>query len=215
MQEFTARLPKVYQQDVNIDATFERCLSDLLRKHYHEVIIKLSHKPLRMWGQPLQLAIQPYQHLCSLRWYKGIQEEGIEAAKVTNEGFLETAKQYLQDLKRRRIQDFSDGFVYELFNKVFEDVNQFNQVKNKFKFTQVYKVDIALTVGGYALRHFEEMMEMIKKQNDPIEYLKVPFFNTLKSQYCQIGKEKTAADNLCYLLRKPIVIAVTDSLGSR
>ena len=216
MQEFTARLPKVYQQDVNIDATFERCLSDLLRKHDHQIIIKLSHKPLQMWGQPLQLVIQPYQHLRSLRWYKGIQEEDIEAAKVTNEGFLETAKQYLQDLKKRRIQIFSDGFVYELFNKVFEDVNQFNQEKNKFKFTQVYKVDIALTVGGYALRHFEEMMKMIKKQNDPIEYLKtlkVPFFKTFINQYCQIGKEKTAADNLCYLLRKPIVTAVTDSLG--
>ena len=123
MQEFTARLPKVYQQDVNIDATFESCLSDLLRKHYHQIIIIPSHKPLRMWGQPLQLAILPYQHLRSLRWYKGIQEEDIEAAKVTNEGFLETAKQYLQDLKKRQIQDFSDGFVCELFNKVFEDVN--------------------------------------------------------------------------------------------
>ena len=90
-----------------------------------------------------------------------------------------------------------------------------NSIKRRIslKFTQVYKVDIALTVGGYALRHFDEMMEMIKKQNDPIEYLKVPFFNTLKSQYCQIGKEKTAADNLCYLLRKPIVTAVTGSLG--
>ena len=209
MQDFTAKLPMVYQQDVNIDATSERCLRDLLRKHNLQIIMILSRTPLRMWGQTLQLAIQPDKHLRSLRWFKGIQEEDIELAKVTNERFLETAKQYLQDLKKKRIRKFSDGYIYGLFNKVFEDVNQFNQEKNKFKFTPEYTVDVALTVAGYALRHFEEM---IKKENDPIEYLKVPFFNTFKSQYCQIGKEKTAADNLCYLLRKPIVTAVTGSL---
>ena len=216
MQDFTARLPKVYQQDVNIDSAFERCLRDLLRKHDHQIIEKLSHKPLRMWGQPLQLAIQPDKHLRSLRWFKGIQEEDIELAKVTNERFLETAKQYLQDLKKRRIQNFSDGFIYGLFNKVFEDINDFNQEKNNFKVTHVYKVDIALTVGGYALRHFEEMMKVIKKENDPVEYLKtlkVPFFQTFKNQYNRIAKEKTAADNLCYLLKTRIVTAVTGSLG--
>ena len=216
MQHLSARLPKVYQQDVNIDTAFERCLRDLLRKHDHQIMMKLSHKPLRMWGQPLQLAIQPDKHLRSLRWFKGIQEEDVELAKVTNEGFLETAKQYLQDLKKRQFQNFSDGFIYGLFNKVFEDINHFNQEENNFKVTHAYKVDIALTVGGYALRQIAEMMKVIKKENDPVEYLKtlkVPFFKTFINQYYQIAKEKTAADNLCYLLRKPIVTAVTDSLG--
>ena len=216
MQDFTARLPKVYQQDVNIEASFERCLRELLRRHDLQIIMKLRHTPLRMWGQPLQLAIQLDKHLLSLRWVKGIQEEDVELAKVANEGFLETAKQYLQDLKKRRIQNFSDGFIYGLFNKVFEDINHFNQEKNNnFKFTQQYKVDIALTVGGYALLHFEEMMKVINKENDPIEYLKtlkVPISKTFKSQYRQIVREKTAADNLCYHLKKPILTAVTDSL---
>ena len=216
MQDFTARLPEVYQQDVDIATGFERCLRDLLQKHDNQIIEELSHRPLRMWGQPLQLAIQPNKHLHSLRWLKGIQEEDIELAKVTNEGFLETAKQYLQDLKKKRIQNFSDGFIYGLFNKVFEDINHFNQEKNNnFKFTQQHKVDIALTVGGYALLHFEEMMKVIKKENDPIEYLKtlkVPISKTFKSLYRQIAREKTAADNLCYLLKKPILTAVTDSL---
>ena len=30
MQEFTVRLPKVYQHNVDIDTSFERCLRDLL-----------------------------------------------------------------------------------------------------------------------------------------------------------------------------------------
>ena len=87
---------------------------------------------------------------------------------------------------------------------MFEAVNQFNQEKkNNFKFTQ-------------ALRHFEEIMMVIKKENDPIEYLKtlkVPFSNTFKSQYSQIAKEKTAADNCCYLIETPEIMAVTCSLG--
>ena len=41
----------------------------------------------------------------------------------------------------------------------------------------------------------------------------MPFYKTFKSQYSQLSKEKTAADNLCYLLRKPIETAVTGSLG--
>ena len=214
MRDFTARLPKVYQQDFDIATAVERCLRAFLRRHDHLIIAELTRRPLRERGKPLQLAVQPSKHLLSLRWFKGIQEEDIELAKVTNVGFLETAKQYLQDLKKRRIQNFSDRFIYGLFNKVFEDINHFNQEKNMFKFTQIYKVDIALTVGGYALHHFEEMV--IKKENDPVEYmktLKVPFLQTFKSHYSQIFKEKTAADNLCYLLRKPVVSAVIGSLG--
>ena len=226
MEEFTAKLPRVYQQDVNIDTSFERCLRDLLRKHDQQIIGELRQRPLRDWGNPLELTVQPDKHLQSCRWYStrlgsslgitGIKKEDIDYAQLKTETFLQTAKQYVQDLKKRSIQNFSDGFIYELFNTVFGAVNQFNQGKNIFRFTQVYKVDIALTVGGYALRHFVEMMELVRKKNDPIEYLKtlkVPLFKTFKGQYSQSTEEKTAADNLCYLLRTPIVTAVTGSLG--
>ena len=221
MHEFTAKLPKMDQQDVDIHIAFERCLRDLFQKDNQQIIGKLSHRSLREWGKPLHLAVQPKTHLRCCRWgsslgITGIKEEDTDYAQIKTDSFLKTAKQHLQNLKKRRIQNFSDAFIYALFNKVLEIVNLFNKEKNNFKFTQVYKVDIALTVGGYALRHFEEMMKVIKKENDPIEYLKtlkVPFSKTFKSQYLQISKEKTAADNLCYLLRKPVITAVTDSLG--
>ena len=60
------------------------------------------------------------------------------------------------------------------------------------------------------------MVEIIRKENNPIEYLKtlkVPLFATFKSRYFQISKEKTAAHNLCYLLKTPIITPVTGALG--
>ena len=214
MQALTARLPKVYQEDINIDTSIENCLRNLLRKHDW----KIRYTSLRRQGKHLKLAIQAHKHLQSRRWWgiKHLCDEDIEYAKTMNIKFLETAEQYLQDLKKRHIQYFSDAFIHDLFNKLFESVDQFNKENPIFRFTEEYKVDISLTVGGYALHHFEEMMEVIRKENDPIEYLKtlkVPLCKTFKNQYSQIAKEKTAADNLCYLLKEPIVTAVTGSLG--
>jgi len=214
MRDFSVRLPKVYQKKVDIHSTIERCLRDLFRKNDPQIIGKLSWTPLRLWGQPLHLVIQADKHLRSCRWW-GIKKEDVENAQMKTDNFLQTANQYLQDLKKRHIQNFDDGFIYALFNKVFETVNQFNTEKI-FEFTQEYKVDIALTVGGYALRQFEEMMEVSRKENDPVEYLKtrkVPLSKTFKSQYSQTAKEKTAADNFCYLLKTPVENAVTRSLG--
>ena len=219
MQAFTAKLPsKVYQADVDVHTSIVDCLRNLLPKHDHKIISELRHIPLQNRGKPLKLTIQPDKHLRSCRWggIKHLLIDEFAYAETQNGTFMETAKKYLEDLKKRHIQYFTIGFITNLFNKLFESVNQFNQGNPTFKFTQEYKVDVALTVGGYALHQFEEMLTVIRKENDPIEYLKtleIPFFNTFKSQYSQIAKEKTAADNLCYLLKTPIVTAVTKSLG--
>ena len=153
MQDFNARVPKVHQQSVNIDISVERCLRELFRRKQDKQIIgKLSRKPLREWGKPLQVVVQPDTHLQSSRWW-GLKAEDVEYAQRKTNSFLQIASQYLQDLKKRRIQNFSDGFIHGLFQNVYRAVNQFNQEKNNFKFTftQLYQVDIALTVGGYML----------------------------------------------------------------
>ena len=102
MHSFTARLPKVYQQDVNIDTSFERCLRDLLRKHDQQIIGELRARPLREWGKPLHLEVQADKHLQSCRWYssqtlgiKGIKLEDIECAQRKTDSFLQVANQYL------------------------------------------------------------------------------------------------------------------------
>ena len=106
IRDFTARLPKVYQQDINIATSVERCLRDLLRKHNQQVIEALNHRPLREWGKPLHLAIQPERHLQTLRWFSshslamGIKKEDIEYAQRETEGFLQMENQYLLDLRK-------------------------------------------------------------------------------------------------------------------
>ena len=217
MQEFAARLPIVHQQDIDIHTAVERNLRSLLQRDDKRIIAKLTKRPLQEWGNPLQLSIKADRHLQSQKWFgfRSVTEEETKCAQRMTNRFLQGAHQYLQDLNKRQIQNFNEKFVCDLFVQFFDNVNQFNTGK-EFKFTQEYKTDIALTVGGYALRHFEEMMKVIRKKNDPIEYLKtlkVPFYMTFTSQYSQIAKEKTAADNLCYLLKEPIVTAVTGSLG--
>ena len=195
MQEFTVRLPKVYQHNVDIDTSFERCLRDLLQKHDQQIIEELSHRPLREWGKTLHLAVQADKHLQSCRWYssqtlgiKDIKVGDTEYAQRKTDSFLQAVNKYLLDLIKRRIQNFDDAFIYGLFNIVLEAVNQCNQEMNGFKFTEAFKVDSALTVGGYALRFFEEMLKVSRKENDPIEYpktLKVVLFKIFKSRYQQ------------------------------
>ena len=67
MQNFTAKLPKVYQEDINIQFEFESCMRDLFRENHQRIIGKLTQRPLRMWGEPLHLDVQKDKHLHSLR----------------------------------------------------------------------------------------------------------------------------------------------------
>jgi len=72
---------------------------------------------------------------------------------------------------------------FQLLRNVSEGVDSFNNHgKVEFSFTEEYKMDLSLTVAGYAIGQFEEMV----RENAPLtifERLREPFFINFESLF--------------------------------
>ena len=217
----------VHQAPVHVHYEVEKCVTEFLNHHNSIVIQKLTEKPLRQWGSPLKLKIESKLHMkppqtmtylkttCLGRamGYKW-SELSLCLAQTTTDHILEQVGKYLVEKKN---ENFNPGFTNELLRSLFEEVGKFRS--DYFMFTPEYKVDIALTACGYALRKFEKMAEAFIKKIDPVEYLervmREHFLLLFKNQYLQVAEEKTAAVTFCDLLSNSVKAQVISSLSSR
>ena len=88
---------------------------------------------------------------------------------------------------------------------------------SKFVFTHEYKIDISLSLCSFAFHMFKKSMNLIRKENDPIEKLKglkEDFRITFENLYSKVNDEKAAAEILCKLLEKSIKKDVEVKVGS-
>ena len=99
-----------------------------------------------------------------------------------------------------KTKKYTAAFAYEVLKMVLDAVDDFQKRKehNDFKFTDEYRADIVLTVGGYVLRKFEEMLN---KNSPPslIEELRATFYTCFEKLYQneRITKERLKNDLKC------------------
>ena len=216
----------------DIETSLENSLKEKLKLQNQLLQPKLEKEPLRTRKNTLEkFDIIPYTHITATRhWDAGKFWRGeanmraelklahTEAAVRETKRICAIAKEYLKGKKKGK-ENFSPTFCYELLGKVTTAITEAQEEYPDVIFTTQYKVDIALTVSGYALVVFEEMAEDFRKMNDPVEYLeremKTPFLRLFKSQYYQTAQEVTAAHNLCDLLVKTVEGALMGSLGKK
>ena len=124
--------------------------------------------------------------------------------------FLRVAKYRLDDVCKNT-RDYSDALGYQVLMKVVTDVEQYNENQENFNFTDEYKIDLCIVVGGIAFRRFVE----ITKRNDPytiMENLREPSYIKFKSQVLKRKMEVIVANSLSFRLRDPIKMSVIDCL---
>ena len=212
----------------NIEGFLEKYLKELLPTHHNLLNPKLSSKSLRArTKRSLNFVPRKDIHITATRKSRielsgvfdsriEVQPSHMEIAIKETRKFLTKAQQYLET---KRNENFNQGFCHELLKVLLESITDAQEKYPDFNFTPEYKVDIALTVSGYALIVFERMAKDFRRMNDPFEYLqrevKTPSLRLFKSQYYQIAQEVTAAHDLCDLLAKTIEAALMGSLGQK
>ena len=212
----------------DIEVSLENSLRELLASHYNLLNPKLSDANLRKrTNKTLELEIISNTHITANRvWSVGkilkgesnfraeVKQQHINAAQQETKQIFTEVTEYLN---RNRSQNFTQALSHGLLRILLEKIPKAQALHPQFNFTPEYKVDIALTVCGYALPKFERMVELFRKKNDPVEYLeremKTPFLRLFKSQYYQTAQEKAAAYNLCDRLVNPIEEALKGSLA--
>ena len=204
----------------------EKCLEEHLKNsfstHHSLLLEQHKHRSLRARAkEPLMFRVDTKSHISAgilstlsnmLPWKKQFHHD---TAETLTSLFLAKAQHYLDNKKNK---NFNTGFSEELLMLLRQSIEQAEKHHKEFTFTPQYRVDIALTVCGYALNVFEKMAENFRKKNDPVEYLnremKTSFLNLFKAQYRQCAKEKTTAGNFCDVLAKCIEQSLIGSLGS-
>lgn len=68
-----------------------------------------------------------------------------------------------------RQKHYHSDLASHLLHKLFEDI--FYHSGKTIAFTEEYKVDMALTVCGYAVKTFQDMVDTERKANDPVAYM--------------------------------------------
>jgi len=193
--------------DEEIDRTTEHALKNIFRPQYSEIMQSLNHKSLSSRNVSETFSITTKEHLTSRRWFgfSGVQNEDEIFAQDKTTEFMKVVKHpsLTEDCK-----NFSEGLITAPLNELNNKIRKFNKGrKNNFAFSSTYTVDIAIHVSVRITQRCKSMMEEYRKKNDPLitlEDQKSTFLNTYKSQYKEASCDKTAADNFCQLLTKPI-----------
>ena len=214
------------QSKPDVELSLEGSLKQKFTAHYNRLNQKLTDVSLRTRAATsMSLEVRPDIHITANRvmqlkvWktiVPKIEQEHIDAAVTETIEFLKQAHKYLEG-KRKGKGNFNSTYCHELLKIILDAIDEAQRKYKGFTFTPEYRVDIALTVSGYAKVVFEQMIEDFRQMNDPVEYLerdmKIPFFRLFKSQYYQEAQEKAAAHNLCDRLVKPIEEAMKASLA--
>jgi len=213
-QVLTTKSQKI---DINVEPSVEVCLKQLFRRSATDKLNKkLSNCSLRERGDSLKLLVIPDNHLIIPEgwrtWIKSTFRESFQTvADKQTEQFLEDAKKKVNELCCQ-VKEYRESLCFLVLRNVFEDVDSFNNHGNvEFSFTEEYKMDLSLTVAGYAIGQFEETV----RENAPstiFERLREPFFINFESQYSRWSLETAAAKTLSSHLKEPVHAAVIDSL---
>ena len=217
----------VHLVDICVSFDVEKSLTEVFHAHNAMIIQKLTDRPLQKWGSPpkLKMVSQLYMQaiassLKTTRFAKAIgftwPGKCLHHAQKVTDDILEQVQKYLME---KQNDNYNPGLTNELLQILSKEINEFNSKATEFKFTSKFKVDIALTACGYALKKFELMVEAYRKKVDPVEYIEREIRESLlvlfKNQYFQVAQEKAAAVTLCDLLSKSVKKQVISSLSPR
>ena len=212
--ELTAGFERLQCPDIKTD--IQKAVEEYLQtyhKTYVQKTAKPTGKPLEEWGSKLELKVVTV-HLkvpkSSLSGMKSRAETEsseqifLPSAQTDSDIILKKVEKKLED--QRSEENYNPNFPSEVLQLLFDEMSKVST--DQFFFTSTYKVEVALTACGYALRKFKTMAEAFIKKHDPFEYIE----NNVKDQcytlfvdtYKEIAKERTAANTVCQQLKKAI-----------
>ena len=201
-----------YATPDHIEMKIIEILHEKYVSHSHLVVQRLKAKPLSESGT-LKLDITNL-HLESTT-YKHVNKEDFHSAKIQTCKFFDQVEEWMEEIMKN-YQDFSETIVdINLLAKLQKVIENFNSGSTIVIFTPHYQVDIAVTVSGFAYQQFTAKLKQLVLENDPIEAMKAlkpVYFRTFQTQFSETSNDKSAAQNLCNILKKSIEKALIEKL---
>ena len=171
----------------------------------------VTGKPLERWGNPLALKLES-KHVSklqgALQWVGsklGVSKkvEWRPLAEAEKNDIFKEVIDYLESIK---MMDFHPSFTNTILHKLKSKTEEFSS--KDFVFTPEFTVDMALTVCGYALRKFQQMVTQFQERNDPVRHfeqdMKHKYMQMFKDQYYQITQELAAARLCCSDIKRQV-----------
>ncbi|CAI8011713.1 Interferon-induced very large GTPase 1 [Geodia barretti] len=215
----------------NIDLQVQEALIDHFKQSkafLNKMIPAEGGKSLERWGEKLVLIVEEEPHIIkpsassfSERFagkigrfvgWKSLQPTWMQIAEQETSRYLQEVEKYLISKQRK---DYNPSYATEILTLLDEKLRDFNR-DEIFKFSPEYKMDLALTACGYALKKFKEMAERYRDENDPVKCLgreKERYFQDFCDKYSSIAEEAIAARQCCELLETTIQHRIIKSLS--
>lgn len=181
-----------HKRDIYVKGDVQKCLTsfELLTSAQSTVIARLQRTSLGGKGCALQLKVTKMhvQQQKRRQVSVGIQ---VRTGQIITDMILDHQRECIQLMKQKL---YNPNLATELLLELFKDISQHS---TEVIFTDDYRVDMAITVCGYAVTKFQEMVEKEEKDNDPVEYMeqtmKGYLLRIFKEEYNKIDREITAA----------------------
>ena len=223
-EELVRQLPRVCDNHIDVENVIEQKLFAFMGTDDGPVIARIrdSKKTLKDWGMPLCLTVIKDIHIERSndgvidkikKYLLKVNESHQKLAQLITNGVFKVAEEYLEGIQNCK---FNPAHILELLRSVDHEITENSNPSEGFVFTSTYRIDMYLTVCGYAVKKFEKMISNFRRQNNPFVHLeeevRKPLFAMFKSQYYQLAQEKAVANTLCEFLSSPIVKQVKEKL---
>ena len=180
----------VKDESIDIISSVQNTLSEFFLSDQHVFTSKLQHRPLTEWGDCLKLAVRMYDIKPCKRWTGHfnlqVDESYILRAQTLTDSALARVQAYLDSIQNEKFRSVHTLEILHTLSTFMAD----SQTEG-FMFNQEYRVDLSLTVCGYAVKNFEKMIVRFKQRYDPIQYLerevKEPLFLFFKTHFHQLS----------------------------
>ena len=130
----------------------------------------------------------------------------VYRAQMKTNDFLEYFSRILS-----KVKTYKRSHVSQMLREIEE------QPDKDYSFTRQYQVDLACTVFNYAIKEFENMVEVFNTNNDPVvcleKELKDDLYNVFKNKCFQVEHGKAVASTLRVVLIKAIKEKLETSLA--
>ena len=236
----TEEYQNMYISNDGIEAEISNVLHSLLARH-NLLISKLQKTALSKPGEhDVPVTINPNSHLKSyeantehpaentskIKKFTTFLNFGKDKSKKENDntkikdaqkktdGFFATATSGFSKIKKK---NFDKKIAFTSLKKFIDEIESYNE-KNDYMFTSEYIVDMAIAFASYMTTEYINLMDEVRKDNNPMEHIKrlrKTYLNTFLVQYKEVCGDEIAAKNLCNLLSVAIEAAVIQILPTK
>ncbi|XP_040819873.1 interferon-induced very large GTPase 1-like [Ochotona curzoniae] len=186
--DVSSNIPQVKEPDIELD--YERTLLDYFKSDNKYVVEALKKSSREGFQIDYPRHITMHKKLFLFPRHLEVRDE--ESINVTTNHIFARFDETIKHIQLQR-RDYDCSDYHEILNIIEEDVKS-EATKERYSFTNKYKIDMSLHLFRRASQYFKEIHASFKRANDPVNYLeskKDDFFMSFKIS-CQ-GATSTKA----------------------